>query len=51
MLTKTLQHAEIEPTIQVIVTEQGIEKSTKDLALDEKSCSKVVEKIKEELTS
>ena len=47
---KTLQHAEIEPAIQVIVTELGIEKSH-DIALDEKVCSKVVEKVKEELSS
>ena len=47
---KTLQHAEIEPTIQVIVTELGIEKSH-DIALDEKVCSKVVEKVREELSS
>ena len=47
---KTLQHAEIEPAIQVIVTEFGIEKSH-DIALDEKVCSKVVEKVKEELSS
>ena len=48
--TKTLQHAEIEPAIQVIVTELGIEKSH-DITLDEKVCSKVVEKVKEELTA
>jgi len=48
--TKTLQHVEIEPAIKVIVTEFGIEKSH-DIALDEKTCSKVVEKIKEELVS
>jgi uncharacterized metal-binding protein len=47
---KTLQHAEIEPAIQVIVTELGIEKSH-DIALDEKACSKVVEKVKEELAA
>ena len=47
---KTLQHAEIEPAIQVIVTELGIEKSH-DIAIDEKVCSKVVEKVKEELSS
>lgn len=45
---KTLQHAEIEPAIQIIVTELGIEKSH-DIALDEKVCSRVVEKVKEEL--
>jgi uncharacterized metal-binding protein len=47
---KTLQHAEIEPAIQVIVTELGIEKSH-DISLDEKDCSKVVEKVKEELAA
>jgi uncharacterized metal-binding protein len=47
---KTLQHADIEPAIQIIVTELGIEKS-KDLAPDEKACSKVVEKVKEELAA
>jgi uncharacterized metal-binding protein len=46
---KTLQHAEIEPAIQVIVTELGIEKSH-DIVLDEKICSKVVDKVKEELS-
>ncbi|NTV28012.1 MAG: zinc-binding protein [Methanothrix sp.] len=45
---KTLQHAEIEPAIQVIVSELGIEKSH-DIALDEKACLKVAEKVKEEL--
>jgi len=47
---KTLQHAEIEPAIQIIVTELGIEKSH-DIALDEKVCSRVVEKVKEELAA
>ena len=47
---KTLQHAEIEPAIQIIVTELGIEKN-KDFAPDEKACSKVVEKVKEELAA
>jgi uncharacterized metal-binding protein len=47
---KTLQHAEIEPAIQVIVTDLGIEKSH-DIDLDEKVCSKVVEKVKEELAA
>jgi len=47
---KTLQHAEIEPAIQVIVTELGIEKSH-DIAADKKDCSIVVEKVKEELAS
>jgi uncharacterized metal-binding protein len=46
--TKTLQHAEIEPAIQVIVTELGIDKSH-DIAFDEDACLKVVEKVKEEL--
>jgi hypothetical protein len=43
-----LQHADIEPAIQVIVTELGIEKSH-DIAFDEEACSKVVGKVKEEL--
>jgi len=47
---KTLQHAEIEPAIQIVVTELGIEKSP-DLAPDEKSCTRVVEKVKEELAA
>jgi uncharacterized metal-binding protein len=47
---KTLRHAEIEPAIEVIVTELGIEKSH-DIAIDEKICSKVVEKVKGELSS
>lgn len=47
---KTLQHAEIEPAIQIIVTELGIEKSH-DIAPDEKVCSKVVKKVREELSS
>jgi len=47
---KTLQHEEIEPAIQVIVTELGIEKSH-DIALDEKASSMVVEKVKKELSS
>jgi len=45
---KTLQHAEIEPAIQIIVTELGIEKSH-DITFDEKACSMVVERVKEEL--
>lgn len=45
---KTLQHAEIEPAIQIIVTELGIEKSH-DIAFDKKDCSRVVEKVKEEM--
>jgi uncharacterized metal-binding protein len=47
---RTLQHAEIEPAIQVIVTELGIEKSH-DIALDETACSMVVEKVKRELSA
>ncbi len=47
---KTLQHAEIDPAIQIIVTELGIEKSH-DILGDEKDCSTVVEKVKEELAS
>jgi uncharacterized metal-binding protein len=47
---KTLQHADIEPAIQVIVTDLGIEKSH-DIAIDEKACSRVVEKVKEELAA
>jgi uncharacterized metal-binding protein len=47
---KTLQHEEIEPAIQIVVTELGIEKSP-DLALDEKACARVVEKVKEELVA
>lgn len=47
---KTLQHAEIEPAIQVIVTDLGIEKSHNILS-DKKGCSMVVEKVKEELAS
>ena len=47
---KTMQHAEIEPAIQVIVTELGIEKSH-DIALDEKIWAKVVKKVKEELAA
>ncbi len=47
---KTLQHAEIEPAIQIIVTEFGIEKSH-DIAIDEKVCSRVVDKVKEELAA
>jgi uncharacterized metal-binding protein len=47
---KTLQHAEIEPAIQIIVTEHDIEKSH-DIALDEEVCSRVVEKVKEELAA
>lgn len=45
---KTLQHAEIEPAIQIIVTELGIEKSH-EIAFDKNDCSRVVEKVKEEM--
>ena len=45
---KTMQYVEIEPAIQVIVTELGIEKSH-DIVIDEKICARVVEKVKEEL--
>ena len=47
---RTMQHAEIEPAIQIIVTELGIEKSH-ELVVDEKICTKVVEKVKEELAA
>jgi uncharacterized metal-binding protein len=47
---KTLQHADIEPAIQIMVIDLGIEKSH-DIAIDEKACSKVVEKVKEELAA
>ncbi len=47
---KTLQHAEIEPVIQIVVTELGIEKSH-EIDVDEKACSRVVEKVKEELAA
>ena len=47
---KTMQHAEIEPAIQVIVTEFGIEKSH-DMIVDEKICARVIEKVKEELAA
>lgn len=47
---KTMQHAEIEPAIQIIVTELGIEKSH-DMVVDEIICDKVVEKVKEELAA
>ena len=43
-----MQYVEIEPAIQVIVTELGIEKSH-DIVIDEKICARVVEKVKEEL--
>jgi uncharacterized metal-binding protein len=42
---KTLQHAEIEPAIQIIVTELGIEK-THDIVVDKRDCLVVVEKVK-----
>lgn len=45
---KTLQYAEIEPAIQVIVTELGIQKSH-DIAVDKRDCSIVIEKVKEEM--
>jgi uncharacterized metal-binding protein len=48
--TKTLQHAEIEPAIQIIVTDLGIEKSH-DIILDENVCRRVIEKVKNELLS
>ena len=41
-------HAEIEPAIQIIVTELGIEKSH-EIKVDGKYCSMVVEKVKEEM--
>jgi uncharacterized metal-binding protein len=47
---KTMQHAEIEPAIQVIVTEFGIEKSH-DMIVDENICARVIEKVKEELAA
>lgn len=47
---KTMQHVEIEPAIQVIVTEFGIEKSH-EMVVDEMICSRVVEKVKEELAA
>ena len=45
---KTMQHAEIEPAIQIILTELGIEKSH-DISVNEKDCTTVVEKVKEEM--
>lgn len=45
---KTLQLAEIEPAIQVIVTELGIEKSH-DIAIDQEACSMVMTKVLEEM--
>ena len=47
---KTMQHAEIEPAIQVIVTEFGIEKSH-EMVVDEMVCSRIVEKVKEDLAA
>lgn len=47
---KTLQHADIEPAIQIVITELGIEKSH-EIVIDEKICSRVVEKVKEELAA
>jgi uncharacterized metal-binding protein len=47
---KTMQHAEIEPAIQVIVTEFGIEKSH-EMVVDEMVSSRIVEKVKEELAA
>jgi uncharacterized metal-binding protein len=48
--TKTLQHAEIEQAIQIVVTELGVEKSP-DLNPDQKVCAKVVETVKKELAA
>ncbi len=45
---KTLQHADIEPAIQIVVTEFGIEKSH-DITPNEEACTRIVEKVKEEL--
>ena len=47
---RTLQHVDIEPAIQIVITELGIEKSH-ELVIDEKICSRVVEKVKEELAA
>jgi uncharacterized metal-binding protein len=47
---KTLQHLEIEPAIQIIVTELGIE-NTQGLSIDQDICSRVVEQVKEELAA
>ena len=46
---KTLQHAEIEQVIQIIVTDLGIEKSH-EMDLNEGDCERVVKKVKEELS-
>lgn len=46
---KTLQHAEIEPAIQIIVTDLGIEKSHK-MALNQGDCEQVVKRVKDELS-
>lgn len=45
---KTLQNADIEPAIQVIVTELGVEKSH-EMTVDREACSRVVAKVKEEI--
>ena len=45
---RTLQHLQIDPAIQIIVTELGIEK-TQELAIDRAICSRVVERVKEKL--
>ncbi|VVB71800.1 DGC domain protein [uncultured archaeon] len=47
---KTMQHAEIEPAIQIIVTDLGVEKAH-DIVIDPKVCSAVVAKVKEELAA
>lgn len=47
---RTLQHVDIEPAIQIVITELGIEKSH-ELVIDENICSRVVEKVKEELAA
>ncbi len=45
---KTLQLAEIEPAIQVVVTELGVEKSH-DITVDQEACLKVSKTVKEEM--
>ena len=45
---KTLQHAEIEPAIQIIVADLGIEKSH-EMVLEKKDCALVMERVKSEL--
>ncbi|OPY56597.1 MAG: DGC domain protein [Methanosaeta sp. PtaU1.Bin112] len=47
---KTLQHVEIEPAIQIIVTELGIEKSH-EFTYCEEECLKVVEMVRKELAT